>query len=120
MAGELAESMNLATVRLGLNVGLPQVADALQRLGLETRPTLNPSLLLGTVEMTPLEVVKVYTALANGGFRARLRTVRAVLDEHGRPLKSFKVQVEAAASPSPVYQPYPMLPLVTTPATARA
>ncbi len=119
MARALAESMNLATVRLGLNVGLPQVADALQRLGLETRPTLNPSLLLGTVEMTPLEVVKVYTALANGGFRARLRTVRAVLDEHGRPLKSFKVQVEAAASPSAVYQLDRMLTLVTTRGTGR-
>jgi penicillin-binding protein 1B len=119
MVRALAESMNLATVRLGLNVGLPQVADALQRLGLETRPTLNPSLLLGTVEMTPLEVVKVYTALANGGFRARLRTVRAVLDEHGRPLKSFNVQVEAAASPSAIYQLDRMLTLVTTRGTGR-
>jgi penicillin-binding protein 1B len=119
MARALAESMNLATVRLGLDVGLPQVADALQRLGLETRPTLNPSLLLGTVEMTPLEVVQVYTALANGGFRARLRAVQAVLDEHGRPLKSFKVQVEAAAAPAAVYQLDRMLTLVTTRGTGR-
>jgi penicillin-binding protein 1B len=119
MARALAESMNLATVRLGLDVGLSRVADALQRLGLETRPTLNPSLLLGTVEMTPLEVVQVYTSLANGGFRARLRAVRAVLDEHGRPLKSFKVQVEAAASPSAVYQLDRMLTLVTTRGTGR-
>ena len=81
MARALAESMNLATVRLGLDLGLPQIADTLQHLGLETRPTLNPSMLLGTVEMTPLEVVQVYTSLANGGFRARLRAVRAVLDE---------------------------------------
>src|SRR6266581_3069121 len=69
--------------------------------------------------MTPLEVVQVYTALANGGFRARLRAVRAVLDEHGRPLKSFKVQVEAAAPPSAVYQLDRMLTLVTTRGTGR-
>jgi penicillin-binding protein 1B len=119
MARALAESMNLATVRLGLDVGLPRVADALQRLGLETRPTLNPSLLLGTVEMTPLEVVQVYTSLANGGFRARLRAVHAVLDEHGRPLKSFKVQVEAAAPPAAVYQLDRMLTLVITHGTGR-
>jgi penicillin-binding protein 1B len=119
MARALAESMNLATVRLGLDVGLPQVADTLQSLGLETRPTLNPSLLLGTVEMTPLEVVQVYTALANGGFRARLRAVQAVLDEHGRPLRSFKVQVEAAAPPAAVYQLDRMLTLVTTRGTGR-
>jgi len=119
MARALAESMNLATVRLGLDLGLPQVADTLQHLGLETRPTLNPSMLLGTVEMTPLEVVGVYTALANGGFRARLRAVQAVLDEQGRPLKSFKVQVEAAAPPAAVYELDRMLTLVTTHGTGR-
>jgi penicillin-binding protein 1B len=69
--------------------------------------------------MTPLEVVQVYTSLANGGFRARLRAVRAVLDEQGRPLKSFKVQVEAAAPPSAVYQLDRMLTLVTTHGTGR-
>ena len=119
MARALAESMNLATVRLGLDVGLPRVADTLVSLGLETRPTLNPSLLLGTVEMTPLEVVQVYTTLANGGFRARLRAVQAVLDEQGRPLKSFKVQVEAAAAPAAVYQLDRMLTLVTARGTGR-
>jgi len=119
MARALAESMNLATVRLGLDVGLPRVADTLVSLGLETRPTLNPSLLLGTVEMTPLEVVEVYTTLANGGFRARLRAVQAVLDEQGRPLKSFKVQVEAAAAPAAVYQLDRMLTLVTARGTGR-
>jgi penicillin-binding protein 1B len=109
----------LATVRLGLDRGLPKVVDTLQRLGLESAPTLNPSLLLGTVEMTPLEVVEVYTSLANGGFRARLRAVHAVLDEQGRPLKSFKVQVEAAAPPAAVYQLDRMLTLVTTRGTGR-
>src|SRR5258706_5594317 len=69
--------------------------------------------------MTPLEVVQVYTSLANGGFRARLRAVRAVLDEQGRPLKSFKVQVEEAAPSAAVYQLDRMLTLVTTHGTGR-
>ncbi len=119
MARALAESLNLATARLGLDLGLPKVADTLERLGLETPPVLNPSLLLGTVEMTPLEVVRVYTSLANGGFRARLRAVHAVLDEQGRPLKTFKVEVAAAAPPEAVYQLDRMLTLVTTHGTGR-
>jgi penicillin-binding protein 1B len=119
LARALAESMNLATVRLGLDLGLPKVAATLERLGLESAPTLNPSLLLGTVEMSPLEVVQVYTTLADGGFRTRLRAVRAVLNEHGEPLKSFKVQVEAAAPPAAVYQLDRMLMLVPTHGTAR-
>ncbi len=120
LARALAESMNLATVKLGLDLGLPKVAETLQSLGLETAPALNPSMLLGTVEMTPLEVVQVYTALANGGFRARLRAVHAVLDEHGRALKSFKVQLEQVAPASAVYQLDRMLTLVITHGTARA
>jgi penicillin-binding protein 1B len=119
LARALAESLNLATVRLGLDVGVPKVAATIERLGLDSSPALNPSLLLGTVEMTPLEVVKVYTALANGGFRARPRAVRAVLDDQGRPLKAFKVQVEAAAPPLAVYQLDRMLMLVATQGTAR-
>ncbi|HXQ31553.1 MAG TPA: penicillin-binding protein 1B [Steroidobacteraceae bacterium] len=120
VARALAESMNLATVRLGLDVGLGKVADALRELGLPQRPALNPSLLLGAVELTPLEVVQVYTSLANGGFRARLRAVRAVLDEHGSALKSFNVQVEAAAPPAAVYQLDRMLTLVTQRGTGRS
>jgi penicillin-binding protein 1B len=106
-------------VRLGLDLGLQQVADRLKSLGDDTPPTLNPSMLLGTVEMTPLEVTQIYTALANGGFRARLRAVHAVLDENGKPLKSFKVQVEAAAPPAAIYQLDRMLMLVTTHGTGR-
>jgi len=119
LAKALAESLNLATVKLGMDLGLSKVADTLQSLGLESGVTLNPSMLLGTVEMTPLEVVQVYTSLANGGFRARLRAVRAVLDEQGRPLRQFKVQVEPAAPPAAVYQLVRMLMLVPTHGTAR-
>ena len=113
MARALAESLNLATVRLGLELGLPKVADTLQRLGLETRPTLNPSLLLGTVEMTPLEVVQVYTSLANGGFRPDC--ARCMRSSRKRPAaQAFRVQVEEAAPPAAVYQLDRMLTLVTT------
>jgi penicillin-binding protein 1B len=119
LARALAESLNLATVKLGMDVGLSKVVDTLQRLGLETSTPLNPSLLLGTVEMSPLEVVQVYTSLANGGFRARLRAVHAVLDEQGRALKRFKVQVESVAPPAAVYQIDRMLMLVPTRGTAR-
>jgi penicillin-binding protein 1B len=119
MVRALAESLNLATVRLGLEVGLPQVAGALVQLGLARQPALNPSLLLGAVDLAPLEVVQLYTALANGGFRARLRAVRAVLDEHGKALRSFPVQVEPAAPAAAVYQLDRMLTQVTVRGTGR-
>ncbi len=117
----LAESMNTATVRVGLDVGLDKVAATLQRLGgLENRPALNPSMLLGAVDLTPLEVVQVYTALANGGYQARLRSVQVVLDEHGTPLKSFKLEVTPAAAPAAVYQVARMMAQVTERGTGHA
>jgi membrane peptidoglycan carboxypeptidase len=36
----LAESYNMATVRLGLDVGLEPIAATLKRLGLEQEPTV--------------------------------------------------------------------------------
>ena len=119
MARALAESLNLATVHLGLELGVPKLIETLGQLGLDIHPQPNPSLLLGALDLTPLEVVQMYTSLANGGFRARLRAVRAVLDEHGTPLKRFAVQVEAAAPPAAVYQLDRMLTLVTTHGTGR-
>ncbi len=119
LARALAESMNLATVHLGLDLGLAKVTEALKELGLATRPAQNPSLLLGALDLTPLEVVEIYTPLANGGFRARLRAVRAVLDDKGAALKRFSVEVEAAAPPAAVYQLDRMLTLVTSHGTGR-
>ena len=45
----LAESLNMATVRLGLELGLPSVIDVLGRLGVRTEIPPYPSLLLGAI-----------------------------------------------------------------------
>jgi penicillin-binding protein 1B len=105
----LAQSLNLATVRLGLDVGLPEVAREFQKLGLEREVPELPSILLGAIDVSPLEVAQLYNALANGGFNTRLRAVRAVLDEQGKPLKAFGLEVTQVADPAPVYQLNQML-----------
>jgi len=99
----LAESYNLATVRLGLDVGLEQIAATLQRLGLEQKPTLYPSMLLGALALTPIEVAQVYNTLANGGFRVPLRAVRSVVGEDGELLQRYELEIEQAADPGAVY-----------------
>src|SRR5690606_851626 len=76
----LAESLNLATVHLGLDVGLPAVAAVLEDFGVARPAQLYPSLLLGALELTPYEIAQSYGTLANGGFRVPLRAVRAVVD----------------------------------------
>lgn len=100
----LAQSMNLATVRLGLEVGLPKVTREFVALGLERQPPQLPSVLLGALDVSPLEVAQLYNAFANGGFSTPLRAVRSVLDAQGEPLKSFALEVTPVASPDAVYQ----------------
>ncbi len=116
----LAESMNLATVHLGLDVGVKNVAATFPRLGLDRTPTANPSLLLGAVDMAPIEVAQIYNSLANGGFQTRLRAVRAVLGEDGKPLKTFPLELQAAAAPSSVYELTQMMTKVMSNGTGHA
>jgi penicillin-binding protein 1B len=105
----LAQSMNLATVRLGLEVGLPKVTNEFVALGLDRKPPELPSVLLGSLDVSPLEVAQLYNAFANGGFSTPLRAVRAVVDAEGKPIKSFALEVTPVADPAAVYQVNRML-----------
>jgi penicillin-binding protein 1B len=105
----LAQSLNLATVRLGLDVGLQKVTREFVALGLEKEPPQLPSVLLGSLDVSPLEVAQVYNAFANGGFSTPLRAVRAVVDADGKPLKSFALEVTPVADPVAIYQVNRML-----------
>lgn len=100
----LAESLNLATVHLGLELGLEAVTAELGRLAGGARPPPFPSLLLGSVEYPPIEVAEIYGAIAAGGFRAPLRSVRAVLDPEGTPLSRYPLEIEPVAAPAAVAQ----------------
>ena len=104
MVRALAQSLNLATVNIGMDVGLDKVADEFTKLGLEQKPEVVPAMLLGSVSATPMEVAEIYNTLASGGFRTPLRAVRAVVDEHGNPLKAFPLEVTQVADPAAVYQ----------------
>jgi penicillin-binding protein 1B len=119
VARALAESLNLATVGIGLDLGLPKVGDALQRFGLERPPEQVPAMLLGAVNVTPLEATQLYNGLANGGFRNPLRAVRAVIGADGKALKAFPLQVTQVATPETVYQLDRLLTLVMNRGTGR-
>ena len=99
----LALSRNAAAARLGLAVGVPRVAEVLERLGVAGPVPSSPSLLLGSVDLSPYEVAQVYQALANEGFRAPLRAIHEVTGPEGRPLARYGLAVEQVADPAAVY-----------------
>lgn len=100
----LAESLNTPTVRIGMDVGPKKVASLLKSLGATKTPAPLPSLLLGAVDLSPMEVAQVYSSLGNGGFHAPLKAVRAVLDAGGEPLERYQLKIDRAADPSAVAQ----------------
>jgi penicillin-binding protein 1B len=99
----LAHSYNLATVSLGMALGVPKVLDTLHALGVERDINPYPAMLLGSMSLTPLEVAQMYQTIAGGGFRTPLRTIRDVVSAQGKPLKRYPLQVVQAADPRAVY-----------------
>jgi len=120
LARALSESLNLATVGLSLDVGLPNVTKTLQRFGLTRKPLEVPAMALGAVDVSPLEVAQIYSGLASGGFRTTLRAVRAIISDDGKPLRAFPLEVNQVADADSVHQLNRMLELVIEHGTGKS
>lgn len=99
----LAKSLNVPTVRLGMQLGIPHVVDTFEKLGIdrkEIRPV--PSMFLGSFTLTPIQVAQMYQTLTNSGKKAPLSALRSVLDMEGNVLyesiPSISQQVDQQAA----------------------
>jgi penicillin-binding protein 1A len=86
----LKESINTVAARLANEVGTSNVAATARRLGISSPIQLDPSMALGAVEVSPLEMAQAYAPFSNGGVFAkgygieRIRTATGrVLYDHG-------------------------------------
>jgi penicillin-binding protein 1B len=91
----LARSYNLATVHLGLDIGVQKVERLMEALipGADVSP--HPSLLLGATELTPLQVAQAYQYLAADGHLLPLSSVTAVIDRNGRAIARYRAPQRA-------------------------
>ncbi|MDD9893293.1 MAG: penicillin-binding protein 1B [Gammaproteobacteria bacterium] len=94
----LVRSLNAATVDLGMTIGVPAVIAQLRQLGLAHDPEPYPSLLLGALELSPLEVASLYQPISAGGYQRDLSAIREVRDAVGAPLQRYPLDVEQAMS----------------------
>lgn len=99
----LAHSYNQATVRLGMSVGVPPVLSTLKRLGVSSDLPPYPSVFLGAATLSPMEVMGMYQTIAANGFQSPLRSIRAVVDAHGKLLSRYELEVKQVFDPTPVY-----------------
>jgi len=116
----LAHSYNIPTARLGLELDVLKVIETLHRLGIKRELRPLPSLLLGAVDLTPLELTQMYETFASGGFRLPLRAIREVTAADGEPLQRYPLSVEKAIEPGPAYLITTAMQRVIQIGTARA
>jgi len=94
--------VNTVAARLANEVGTSRVADTAHRLGITSKIQTDPSMALGAVEVSPLEMAQAYDTFANGGFRVHAYGIERIRTASGRLLydhaadKSQKVGVIGA------------------------
>ncbi len=99
----LANSYNLATVHLGMEVGLENVSAAIHDLGYRGEVKPYPSILLGAVDMSPFEVAQMYQTIAAGGFYTALRAISSVLAADHKLITRYGLAVEQRFAPDIVF-----------------
>ncbi|MFC7053241.1 transglycosylase domain-containing protein [Hansschlegelia quercus] len=82
----LSQSINTVAVKLGVEVGPDHVVQTAHDLGITSKLDPNPSIALGTSEVSPLEMAAAYAPFANGGTVATPYIVRSVKSSTGEPL----------------------------------
>jgi len=100
----LTRSMNVPTVNLGMALGLPAITDTWQKLGVP-KEQLNPvpAMILGALNLTPIEVAQAFQTIASGGNRAQLSALRSVIAEDGSVLYQSFPQAERAVPAQAAY-----------------
>ncbi len=82
----LKESINTVAARLANEVGTSNVAATAHRLGINSPIQLDPSMALGAVEVSPLEMAQAYAPFSNGGVFARGYGIERIRTANGRVL----------------------------------
>jgi penicillin-binding protein 1A len=120
LARALMKSSNAATVRLSRAIGEPAVIAAARRNGITSPLSPVPSIALGAMEVTPLELVTAYAPFANGGSRVKPRLVRRIEAPDGTVLWKAETQTAPAMDPRDAYEVTTMLRGVIDYGTGRA
>jgi len=99
----LEMSLNAATARLAFSTGIEPIRDLAARMGLAGPLPPYPSMVLGALEASPLEIAQAYSVLANQGLRSVPRATRKVVDRNSEPIERRPVEVEQVVDAAAAY-----------------
>ena len=99
----IERSLNVPAARLAQQVGINNVLDMATRLGVTSAMPGVPSLALGTAELSPVEVARVYATLASGGVRPWPHSFEDVVSRETGTLDRRELRFERVISPGTAY-----------------
>ncbi len=79
----LAKSINTTAARVAKRVGLSEIADTAKMLGIETKIPQVPSVSLGSLELSPIELLETYMTFANHGKADQPYVIKAIQNPDG-------------------------------------
>jgi penicillin-binding protein 1A len=83
----LAQSRNLAAIRLLLKIGPQEAIFYAKRMGVTSTLSPVPSLAIGTSELKMTEIVPAFTVFPNKGIKVSTRMILRVVDRYGQVLE---------------------------------
>ncbi len=99
----LVNSYNASTVRLGLDLGIINVIDNVKLTGIDVKTKPYPSVLLGAVQLSPMDVAQMYQVFAANGYRIPLRAIREVLNKDNQPLTRYGLSLKPVLNSKTVF-----------------
>ncbi len=104
----IEHSINVPTVRLSQRIGIDVFADFLKKLGVQSPPRV-PTLVLGTLELTPYKVAGMYTPFPNRGEKASPFFIQSIITTDDEKIRLSPPSLKTVASPEASYQVLSML-----------
>ncbi|MGY0398889.1 MAG: penicillin-binding protein 1B [Ostreibacterium sp.] len=115
----LVHSYNIPTARIALDIGIHDIVGRLQDLGARKGLPEFPSIVLGSIAMSPFEIAQIYEPLANGGYRMPLRVITSITDTYGNSVTRYPMQSVKVISDGPYYLTIKAMQEVVKRGTAR-
>ncbi len=116
----LKNSINVATARLGIDIGLEHIMDVASRMGVTSELKPLPSLTLGAFEISPLELARVYSGIARLGSVPEIHLIRKIESLNGNLLYETKLNEAQQVASEYVSQLVGMMKQTFNSGTARS
>jgi penicillin-binding protein 1A len=91
LSGALAQSMNVPTFSLFLEIGFEKLDSMWRKMGFSFTINNTPSLAMGTAEANIREVAVAYSSFANGGYRIQPYSISSIKTPEGEEIYRYEL-----------------------------